>query len=63
MDVKVCTLCGQTGHRAHACSRRPVTPNWPFPRSPLDYPGHPPAHKPAAQRTPRAPLPDDPAPF
>jgi len=39
---KICTYCGQAGHRAHACPRRPLEPdrggNWPFPRQPLTYP-------------------------
>jgi hypothetical protein len=25
MDDRVCTYCGQRGHRAHACPRRPVS--------------------------------------
>jgi len=42
VNERICTYCGQAGHRAHACPRRPVEPargaNWPFPRQPLAYP-------------------------
>lgn len=24
MSDKLCTYCGQAGHRAHACPRRPI---------------------------------------
>ena len=42
VNDRICTYCGQAGHRAHACPRRPVEPdrgaNWPFPRQLLTYP-------------------------